>query len=176
VPFAGFVGDYQSIVAIGDGQCGLPMLAKIGLASDKIDCATGVVPIQGLIGQASGGTWEQPKQSPVVLLYHLDHQVAKETVTLVDAATGAPVTQGGRNATLEENLFLRRNSAPNSFFAFVWDGTQAYTTGSGKVQRKATPGSTYKLKFTITKATALNDTRVAQTETWTSPAITLRDG
>jgi hypothetical protein len=86
------------------------------------------------------------------------------------------VTQGGRSAILESNSLLTRNSLPTSFFAFVWDGTQAFTTGNGKVQRKATPGGVYKLKFTITKATAFNDTRAAQTESWTSPAITLREG
>ena len=177
VPFAGFVGDYQELIhPIGDGGCNLPMLAKAGAATDKIDCATGVPAITGLVGQPSGGTWAQPKQDPVVLLYHLDHQVALETVTLLDAATGQPFTQGNRIATLEANSLVRRNSAPNAFFAFVWDGTRAFATGNGKVQRKATPAGVYKLKFTITKVTALNDTRPAQTETWTSPAISLRAG
>jgi minor extracellular serine protease Vpr len=177
IPYVGFSGDYQSIVAIGNGGCSLPMLVKIGdPATDKIDCATGNPAIKGLIGQPAGGTWDQPKKDPIVLLYHLDHQVAVETVTLIDAATGTPVTQGGRSSILESNSLLPRNSAPTSFFAFVWDGTQAFSTGNGKVQRKATPAGVYKLKFTITKATALNDTRAAQTETWTSPAITLREG
>jgi subtilisin family serine protease len=174
VPFAGFKGDYQSIVAIGNGGCNLPMLARFGADTDKIDCAAGNPAIKGLIGQPAGGTWATPKQDPLILLYHLDHQVAAETVTLIDAATGAPVTQGGRIPTLEANSLLPRNSTPTTFFAFVWDGTQAFMTGNGKVQRKATPAGVYKLKFTITKATALNDTRAAQTETWTSPAITLR--
>jgi minor extracellular serine protease Vpr len=176
IPYVGFSGDYQSIVAIGNGGCNLPMLVKIGNPeTDKIDCGANPA-LKGLIGQPAGGTWSQPKSDPVVLLYHLDHQVASETVTLVDAATGAPVTQGGRNPILESNSLLTRNSTPTSFFAFVWDGTQAFTTGNGKVQRKATPGGVYKLKFTITKATAFNDTRAAQTESWTSPAITLREG
>jgi minor extracellular serine protease Vpr len=175
VPYAGFKGDYQSIVAVGNGGCSLPMLARFGAEADKITCADGVPAITGLIGQAAGGTWSQPKKDPIVLLYHLDHQVALETVTLIDAASGQPVTQGGRNAMLEQNSLVRRNSAPNSFFAFVWDGTQAFTTGNGKVQRRAAPAGVYKLKFTITKLTALNDTRAAGTESWTSPAITLRD-
>jgi minor extracellular serine protease Vpr len=176
IPYVGFSGDYQSIVAIGNGGCNLPMLVKIGNPdTDKIDCGANPA-IKGLIGQPAGGTWNQPRSDPIVLLYHLDHQVATETVTLVDAATGAPVTQGGRSAILESNSLLGRNSAPATFFAFVWDGTQAFTTGNGKVQRKAAPAGVYKLKFTITKATALNDTRAAQTETWTSPAITLREG
>jgi subtilisin family serine protease len=175
VPYGAFMGDYQSIIAIGNGGCDLPMLVKIGGASDKINCPT-APDIEGLIGQPSGGTWDRPKQDPVVLLYHLDHQVALETVTLVNAATGAPVTQGGRNAVLESNSFLPRNSQPFTFFAFIWDGTQAFTTGNGNVQRKAAPGGVYKLKFTTTKVKALNDNGPAQTETWISPAFTLRDG
>jgi minor extracellular serine protease Vpr len=175
IPYVGFSGDYQSIVAIGNGGCNLPLLAKFGASTDKIDCGSNPA-ISGLVGQPAGGTWSQPKSDPIVLLYHLDHQVATETVTLVDAATGAPVTQGGRSAILESNSLLGRNSTPTSFFGFVWDGTQAFAAGNGKVQRKATPAGVYKLKFTITKATALNDTRAAQTESWTSPAITLREG
>ena len=101
VPYAAFTGDYQSIVAVGNGGCSLPMLAKIGTPKeDKITCAEGVAPIDGLIGQPAGGTWTQPKKDPVVLLYHLDHQVALETVTLIDAATGQPATQGNRKAIL----------------------------------------------------------------------------
>jgi minor extracellular serine protease Vpr len=176
VPYGAFMGDYQSIVAVGNGGCNLPMLVKIGGAGDSIDCPAPTADIQGLIGQPAGGVWDRPKQDPIVLLYHLDHQVAAETITLVDAATGQPVSQGGRVAALESNTYLPRNSQPTSFFAFIWDGTQAFTTGNGKVQRKAAPGGVYKLKFTITKVKALNDSGAAGTETWMSPAFTLRDG
>jgi len=128
-----------------------------------------------LIGQPSGGTWAQPRNDPVILLFHLDHQARAEKVTLLDAATGAPVTQGNRNPVLELNEYTPRNSTPNSFFAFVWDGTIAFAdNGGGKVHRKAAPAGTYKLRLTITKAQALNDTRDAGTETWTSPAFSLR--
>jgi hypothetical protein len=175
VPYAGYKGDYQSIVALGSGGCDLPMLAKIGGATDRISCPAPAPAINGLIGQPAGGSWPQPKSDPVVLLYHLDHQARAVQITLLDAATGEPVTQGHRNPVLQLNEFTPRNSIPTSFFAFVWDGTIAFAdNGGGKVHRKAAPAGTYKLRLTLTKAQALNDTRPAGTETWTSPAFSLR--
>jgi minor extracellular serine protease Vpr len=175
VPYAGFKGDYQGITALGSGGCALPTLARIGGATDQITCPAPAPPLKGLVGQPDGGIWAQPKKDPVVLLFHLDHQARAEQVTLLDAATGQPVTEGNRNPVLDLNQYTPRNSGPNSFFAFVWDGTIAFTdNGGGKVHRKAAPAGTYKLRLTITKAQALNDTRAAGTEIWTSPAFSLR--
>jgi hypothetical protein len=120
--------------------------------------------------------WDQPKQDPIVLLYHFNHQAANYTLTLLDAASGNPVTVGGRIPTVESVDRVPRNSAANTFFGSVWDGTLAFTASNGKVQRKAAPGGVYKLKLTITKVKAFNDNRAAGTESWTSPAFTLRDG
>jgi minor extracellular serine protease Vpr len=176
VPYLGFKGDYQSLPVITAGGCALPMLARFGSATDKIECAAGVAPIEGLIGQPSGGIWDQPKRDPIVLLYHFNHQSANYTLTLLNAASGQPVTVGGRIPVIESVDLVPRNSGATTFFGSVWDGTLAFTTGNGKVQRKAAPGGVYKLKLTITKVKAFNDARAAGTESWTSPAFTLRDG
>ena len=173
VPYLGFRGDYQSIQVIGGGGCNLPMLARLGSATDKIQC-TPTTSINGLVGQPSGGIWEQPKRDPVVVLYHFNHQSTRYTLTLLDAATGQPVSVGGRNPVVESIALVPRNSAPTTFFGSVWDGTLAFTTGNGAVQRKAAPGGVYRLRITITKVKALNDAREAGTESWTSPAFTLR--
>jgi minor extracellular serine protease Vpr len=173
VPYLGFKGDYQEIPVIRDGGCNFPMLARFGSGTDKITCSP-TRTIAGLIGQPSGGIWEQPKQDPIVILYHFGHQSANYTFTLLDAATGEPVTVGGRNPIVESVDLVPRNSAATSFFGSVWDGTLAFTTGNGKLQRKAAPGGVYKLRLTITKVKAFNDTRAAGTESWTSPAFTLR--
>jgi hypothetical protein len=175
VPYIGFKGDYQSIQVIGNAGCGMPMLARFGAATDKIQCTTPARTIDGLVGQPAGGTWAQPKRDPVIVLYHFDHQAVSVTLTLLDAATGQPVTQGNRSPILENIELHSRNSAPTTFFAFVWDGSQA-VSNRDTTQRKTTPGGVYKLKITLTKVRALNDSRAAGTETWTSPAITLRDG
>lgn len=175
VPYVGFRGDYQAIQVIGNAGCGLPMLARLGSDTDKINCANPVRTIDGAVGQPDGGTWAQPKRDPILVLYHFDHQATNVTLTLLDAASGQPVTQGNRSPLLQEIALHPRNSAGTTFFVFTWDGMQAVsnrdTTG-----RKATPGGSYKLKITLTKVKALNDSRAAGTETWMSPTITLRDG
>jgi hypothetical protein len=111
---------------------------------------------------------------PVVVLYHLDHQATNVTLTLLDA-TGQEMTQGNRNPVLQRIALHPRNSAATTFFAFVWDGMQA-VSNRDSTSRKATPGGTYRLRITLTKVKALNDSGPVQTETWTSPPIVLRDG
>jgi hypothetical protein len=174
VPYLGFRGDYQAIRALGDAGCALPMLARMGADSDHIQCATPARTINGIVGQPNGGTWAQPKKDPVVVLYHLDHQAANVSLTLLDAA-GNEMTQGNRSATLQSVDLHPRNSAATTFFAFFWDGTQAMSNRDS-TSRKATPAGTYKLRITVTKVKAFNDSRPANTETWTSPPFVLKDG
>jgi hypothetical protein len=172
VPWLGFAGNYQALPVITGGGCTLPTLAKFGGA---ITCDTGVAAIAGLTRQDAGAVYEQPKRDPIVVLYHFQHQSANYTLTLLDAA-GNPVTVGGRVPTIESVDLVARNSGPTTFFGSVWDGTLAFAAGNGEVQRKAAPGGVYKLRLTITKVKAFNDASPAGTETWTSPAFTLRDG
>jgi minor extracellular serine protease Vpr len=173
VPFLGFAGNYQSLPVITGGGCTLPTLARFSTGS--ITCDSGVAPISGLTREGAGAVYEQPKRDPIVVLYHFHHQSANYTLTLLDAA-GNPVTVGGRIPTVESVNLVPRNSGATSFFGTVWDGTLAFTTGNGNVQRKAAPGGVYKLRLTVTKVKAFNDSGAAGTETWTSPAFTLRDG
>src|SRR6266508_2002809 len=175
VPYVGFFGDYQSLPVITNAGCGLPTLARFGSSTDAFQCGTGT-PVPGVRAQPSGGVWEQPKQDPIIVFFHLNHQARNYTLSLLDAASGQPVTVGGRIAVVDSVDRVSRNSAANTFFASVWDGTLAFRTGSGQFLRKAAPGGVYKLKLTITKAQAFNDTGAAETESWTSPAFTLRDG
>jgi minor extracellular serine protease Vpr len=172
VPYVGFKGDYQAIQALGDGGCGMPTLARFGTTTDKIQC-TPTRTIDGLIGEPSGGTWAQPKKDPIVVLYHTDHQASNVSLSLLDAATGQPVTQGNRSPVVQAIALHPRNSSAVGFFAFAWDGTLA---SSKHDSRKAAPGGLYRLKITLTKVKAFNDARAAGTETWTSPALTLRGG
>jgi minor extracellular serine protease Vpr len=173
VPFLGFAGNYQSLPVITGGGCTLPTLARFSTGS--ITCDSGVAPISGLTREGAGAVYEQPKRDPIVVLYHFHHQSANYTLTLLDAA-GNPVTVGGRIPTVESVNLVPRNSGATSFFGTVWDGTLAFTTGNGNVQRKAAPGGVYKLRLTVTKVKGFNDSGAAGTETWTSPAFTLRDG
>ena len=176
VPFAGFVGDYQTaITPIADGGCNLPTLARIGSGSDKITCADPNPAIPGFVAQPTGGSWSQPKHDPVVLIWHLDFQVQNLKLTLVDAATGQPVTEGNRNPVLLDVDRLARGATPTAINGFIWDGTSAFAdNGNGKTHFKAVPAGDYKLVLTATKVKSFNDTRAAQTQTWTSPVISLR--
>ena len=172
VPYAGFIGDYQTtITPIGGGGCGLPTLAQLGSATDTITCDTGQAPLTGFTAARTGGAWS--KNDPVVLLWHLDHQVQNLTVTLIDAATNQPASQGGRNPVLYNVSGVARNSTAVAFGGFIWDGRIAFTdNGNGKVHSKATPAGSYKLLVTATKVKSFTDTRANQTQTWTSPAFT----
>jgi minor extracellular serine protease Vpr len=173
VPYLGLKGDYQTLPVITAGGCNLPLLAKFR-AGSHITCPA-AANIDDLEAQPAGAIWDRPKQDPIVVLYHFQHQSANYTLTLLDAATNQPVTVGGRIPVVESVDLVPRNSGATTFFGSVWDGTLAFTAG-GKVQRKAAPGGVYKLKLTITKVKSFNDTRAAGTESWTSPAFTLRDG
>ena len=175
VPYAGFVGDYQtSITPITGGHCGLPTLAHLGSATDTITCDTGQAPLTGFTAARTGGTWSQTKQDPVVLLWHLNHQVQQLTVMLVDAATGQPATAGGRNPVLYQVSGVARNSTAIAFGGLVWDGRIAFAdNGNGKVHTKAAPAGSYKLVLTATKVKSLTDTRANQTQVWTSPVINI---
>jgi hypothetical protein len=176
VPFAGFVGDYQSTIdPIADGGCNLPILAHVGGSSDEITCAENVKPIKGFVAQPNGGAWPNPKQDPVVLIWHLDFQVQNLKVTLVDAPTGRPVTQGNRTPVVLNLDRVARAGGANDVDGLVWDGTSAFTdNGNAKLHFKAVPAGDYRLVLTATKVKAFNDTGPAQTQTWTSPVITLR--
>ena len=136
VPYGGFVGDYQDINPIQGGFCSLPTLAHLGSATDTITCDTGQAPLTGFTAARTGGAWS--KKDPVVLLWHLDHQVQNLKVTLLDAATGQPATQGGRNPVLYSVDGVARNSTEIAFGGFIWDGRIAFAdNGNGKVHSKA---------------------------------------
>src|SRR6266545_5740563 len=71
VPYVGFFGDYQSLPVITNAGCGLPTLARFGSSTDAFQCGTGT-PVPGVRAQPSGGVWEQPKQDPIIVFFHLN--------------------------------------------------------------------------------------------------------
>jgi subtilisin family serine protease len=106
VPYGGFKGDYQSIVALTPTPYGLPWLASCsgGYTVPKYDLTT---------------------ETPCVYV-HLDHQVRRLRMEVIHATTGKPW-----HRALEVE-YLSRNAAPDDYFAFSWDGT---TKGGNKVYR-----------------------------------------
>lgn len=148
VPYAGFKGDYQSIVAMTPTPNGFPWLAKIVGPS--------------FVNQPAGATYTMVGADIAYFLVHLDHQVQRMTWTATDVATGRTY----RDPALDEEL-LPRNSTATTFFAFAWDGTLVDDR-----RPKELRNGTYTLKLVVEKALA-ERRNPAHLETFTFPNITI---
>lgn len=150
VPYVGYNGDYQAIAALTPTPFGFPWLARLNGTT--------------LTNQPNGATFTMRGTDVPFILYHLDHQVRRITMQVVDVATGRSFDFADRRD------YLGRNSAPTSFSAFVWDGTTAPARGDLPPTR--VPNGTYRLEVSVLKA--LGDRRSpTHTERWTSPNITI---
>jgi subtilisin family serine protease len=162
VPFAGFVGDYQSIQAVTPvPPYGFPWLAKLTGGS--------------YVNQPGGATFTLVNGDVPYILVHLEHQVALLAIEIYDAATGKPV-HPVFNKWLDLE-YVGRNSTSTAFFAFAWDGQRIHSNGYNgngykKDLTKQVPNGTYILKLKALKALGDSD-NPAHWETWTSPTVTL---
>ncbi len=149
VPFAGFVGDYQSIqvlvnpVVFPTFSVANPFLGD-QFSDDTVTTFT----------MANGDL-------PYVWV-HLDHQSRIFKIEAFNAKTNKSI---GNVLQLE---YMIRNSTTTSFFAFAWDGTttkghRVYTAPTGK----------YFVKVSVLKALG-NADNPADWETWTSPVFTIQ--
>jgi len=148
VPFAGFVGDYQSIQAMAPTVYGFPWLAVL---------------YQGSLYQVTGpDDWAYSMVGADVpnFLVHFDHQARLLNVDISDAA-GKPLGQ------VSSDEYLSRSSSPTGFFSFSWDGT--VTRGRRTI---TVPSGHYTAKLSLLKALG-NPSNPADWETWTSPVITV---
>jgi subtilisin family serine protease len=148
VPYAGFVGDYQSITVLQPTPYGFPWLAKVIGAS--------------YVNQPDGATYTLEGGDIPYFLIHFDHQARLMRLDVYDAVTG----RYWFNAVSEE--YMPRNSTTASFFAFTWDGT---TSVAGK-KVFTVPDGQYVVKLSVLKALG-NPFNPAHWETWISPVITL---
>jgi subtilisin family serine protease len=147
VPFAGFVGDYQSIQVLTPTANGFPWLAKlIG---------------NSYYNQASGGTFTMVGTDIPYFLIHFDHQSRLMRMEVFDAVKGK-----AWHRAFQES-YLPRNSTSTSFFAFPWNGT---TTAGNKTY--TVPDGQYIVKLSVLKALG-DDNNPAHWEIWTSPVITI---
>lgn len=173
VPFAGFVGNYQGIVALAN-PVGFPFLSKI-VACTKflgLECVL-------------GGDYEPELNDGAVFtfvgndvpyfLVHLDHHVRVMHAIVRNAATGAAVHPVFNRAIDEE--YLPRNSTTTSFFAFPWDGTRIHSNGYNgkgydKNHTKPVPDGDYLVEIRVLKANG-DASNPAHWESWTSPVFTI---
>ncbi|HEX4747633.1 MAG TPA: S8 family serine peptidase, partial [Gaiellaceae bacterium] len=170
VPYAGFKGDYQSIVAIPTA----PVIGKLnGPPFSKA---------QQTYAQAAAGhrwTLQSPDEIPNVLI-HFDHQVRHLELQVVNAATGSPVHPVFSN--IVERDFVARNglrppvggpfntdAINDDVTAFPWDGTRMHDNGGGTPDhRKVVPDGSYKIVVKALKAGG-DPKNPAHWEIWTTP-------
>jgi minor extracellular serine protease Vpr len=172
VPYAGFKGDYQSIVAIPTA----PVIGKLN--------GPPFIKAQQTYAQATAGhhwTLQSPDEIPNVLI-HFDHQVRHLELQVVDAATGAPVHPMFSNI-VERDFIARNGLRPpaggpyntdannDDVTAFPWDGTRMHDNGAGTPDhRKVVPDGSYKIVVKALKAGG-DPKNPAHWETWTTPTI-----
>lgn len=146
VPYAGFKGDYQSILVLNPAasEFGNPILRPTLTFGPS-------VPV----------TFNPDAGEVAWILVHLDHQVNRLLMEVFDAHTGRA---WHRAFDLQ---FVARNSTATAFFAFAWDGT----TMSGQRLHEV-PSGDYVIRLTAVKALGSGQ-NPAHTETWTSPVITI---
>jgi minor extracellular serine protease Vpr len=168
VPYAGFIGNYQGIVALAPGQFGFPLL---GQATSCIRVVGGACIGGSYAVLPDGGTFDMTDvfNQPSFLL-HFAHQVQYMEMTIHHAANGRPVHPVFHKTNVFE--LLPRNSTPASFFAFAWDGTRIHSNGRKFDMTKEVPNGNYVITVRVLKALG-NPGNPAHWETWTSPVITI---
>lgn len=141
VPYVGFKGDYQSIVAMTPTANNFPWIARLSGTSYSF--------------QQSGSIFTLANGDVPYVLIHFEHHVRKMRITAISR-------QGVDWGTAYEQEFLSRNSSSTGFFAFSWDGT---TLLNG--QPTVVPNNQYYLKVELLKALG-DENNPAHWETWKS--------
>jgi minor extracellular serine protease Vpr len=151
VPFAGFVGDYQSIQVLAPTPYGFPMLAGSYLGE-----------FYGPITGPADWYYTMVGEDIPFFLVHFDHPSRLIDFDIFDATSGKAVGK----AMSDE--YLPRNSTSGGFFAVGWDGLVT----KGK-KTFAVKNGTYVAKISVLKALG-NPFNPAHWETWTSPVILIQ--
>lgn len=157
VPYAGFVGDYQSIQVLAPTPFGLPLLVD-----------------QDFNELPSGGTFTLQNGDLPYLVVHFDHQARIFMIKILNADTGKPIHPIFNRAFYTE--YFGRNSTSTGYFAIPWDGTRIHSfgfnnSGAGDSTRPV-PNGRYILEIDVLKALG-NLFKSADWETWQSPVITI---
>jgi hypothetical protein len=155
VPFAGFVGDYQTIPVLLPTANGFPWLAKLAGGT--------------FTNQPAGATFSLVGDDLPQFLLHFEHQAQRFRMEVTQIKTdknGVKSKGRGWHKILDEDYF-GRNSTPTGFFAFAWDGQ----TFAGNTTYTV-PDGEYVVTVSVLKPLGdLNDP--AHNEIWESPLITI---
>ncbi len=146
VPYAGFIGDYQSLTVLTPTANGFPWLAQLVGTS--------------FFNRPAGATYTMVGDDIPYFLIHLDHQSARVELTAKD-------TTGQSWRYVSDDHWVGRNTSAGGFFAFTWDGNTFHGDKTFTV-----PDGDYIVTIRVTKA--LGDKRnPAHQEVWESPLITI---
>jgi minor extracellular serine protease Vpr len=160
VPFAGFIGDYQEIVALEPTEYELPWLSTLTSCTKFVDndCVVG----GNYTNQPDGATYTMtdPYNMPTILL-HLQHQARKVKMEVWD------VKRGMYWFSAYDIDFHGRSSTSTSFFPYTWDGSTKLANWTFTV-----PDGKYVIRMLVLKAGG-NPMNFKHWETWTSPVITI---
>jgi len=152
VPFAGFKGDYQSTQVLVPTRYGFPWLAQLVGTSYN--------------NRSTGGTFTMVDTDIPYFLIHLDHLSRRVLLEAFDADTGAAMNK------VSVDQYVTRASTPEGFFAWAWDGTTFRAQGQVPELWATVPNGRYVVKVSVAKALGQLG-NAADTETWTSPVITI---
>jgi minor extracellular serine protease Vpr len=156
VPFAGYVGDYQSINPLSRNQFGFPWLAQLdgGFFNNRSD----------------GATYTMQGDDIPFFLVHFDHPVRRVEFEIVNARNDRRIHPVFSN--IYDFDYLGRNSHRSTFFAFDWDGTRSHSNGRGNELTKFVPNGQYKVNVRALKANG-DAGNPDHWEVWTSPVVTI---
>jgi subtilisin family serine protease len=156
VPYAGFIGDYQSIPVLTPTANGFPWLAKLAGGT--------------FTKQATGATYTLVGDDVPQFLAHFDHQSQRVTmkVNAIKTVNGVKKIDRDWFYVLDEQYF-GRNQTTTGFFSFSWDGT---TFNKGNTKTFVVPDGEYVVTISVLKALG-DSSNPAHTESWQSPPIVI---
>jgi hypothetical protein len=147
VPYAGFMGDYQTMSVMPPTSYGFPWLATLTSGS--------------YYNQAGGATYTLAGADIPYFLVHFDHGAQVLRMAVTDANTGKSWHWA------DNEKYIARNSTGTGFYAIPWDGS---TYQGGKSY--AVPSGQYTMSISVLKPLG-DPNNPADWETWTSPTITV---
>ncbi len=154
VPYAGFIGDYQSLVVLTPTANGFPWLAQI-------------VGPSFVNRNATGATYTMVGDDIPIFLAHLDHQSERVqlSVTAID---------GTHYFDFADEQYVGRNTSAGGFFAFEFDGNTFRLGGplDGPPKLFTVPDGDYVVTMSVLKALGSRK-NPADFEIWTSPVFTI---
>jgi subtilisin family serine protease len=149
VPYAGYIGDYQSIQVLTPTSYGFPWLANLEDGSfDK---------------QEEGATYTMEGDDVPFILAHFDHQSQKVILDVIPQGE----LEKHYNLELNHYEYFSRNHTSLAFFYFEWDGTVM-----DNLKKTKLPNGDYRLRLRVLKALG-EEENPDHWETWTSPIITI---